>query len=744
MDVRNLKIIVYNVGDANLFCIQHLNDCFTHELEHGKSPSTLLSRISSLKRFILYLKIYYRNMLPQSQEIELLVSELRGLEVSLSKQKLKRQRFIMSNNRNQYHNTVQVLRDWRNNRKSDESLLLFRQFLQNTQKQLSNDDFIQLRNFLIVELLIANGQRPGVICGMLICEVNSAKLITTKEGYHKLIVENHKTGYLQHATLFIYPEIFHALFFFICRILPKLPVYSNFQRRLTKNSHVFQTLNGEALFSSKITPIVRDYLAQTGLHFTGTITDIRKAAATLTGTFAPDLHELMALFLCHSRKSHDKYYRINMGHNGLSEAFQMLESFQTEPFIDSSKTNDSLVENCQSHTSMDSQNHSPISSLQNTPMKEFCSQQISRGNFIHDQQPTLSSIHSTRSLHVDENYIECEDESIDISFRETYRCKSFESNISDLDHIPLSHNSVSLEEICHTSHTRVSEFESANISPCPPQHSTPKSHNRQFDTKTQTLSSSDNHSCSSRKDILDEVPNFTFNRSSMVSLKSFDICIVKLDISAAKYTRNISDGTSAIYVGNPDHLNSKKLFLSLKSELIFNDVFSDHVLRIANRRTVTKREIVSSLNQSAKFQPVLLQLRERFSDDIIYIKIVNKVRTRGNLTRTKSIGYDVELDSCKELFANMSANTIEGLRKKTRTKSIFNFRKDEVIFRKVFADLINKVSDHQYLSRQDILDRINDPDFQETFVKLKNQFSNDVYGKIISKVRTVGLSRRKK
>ena len=73
------------------------------------------------------------------------------------------------------------------------------------------------------------------------------------------------------------------------------------------------------------------HLLHIGIHFSGTITDLRKAAETLTGKLAPNLHELMALFLCHSPKTHDEYYRIHLGHDGFSEAFEKLETFQTSP-----------------------------------------------------------------------------------------------------------------------------------------------------------------------------------------------------------------------------------------------------------------------------------------------------------------------------------------------------------------------------------------------------------------------------
>ena len=64
--------------------------------------------------------------------------------------------------------------------------------------------------------------------------------------------------------------------------------------------------------------LLRKFLLTMGIEFNGTITDFRKAAATLTGKLNPNLHETMAIFLGHSRKAHDRYYRIQYGHDGLS------------------------------------------------------------------------------------------------------------------------------------------------------------------------------------------------------------------------------------------------------------------------------------------------------------------------------------------------------------------------------------------------------------------------------------------
>ena len=67
------------------------------------------------------------------------------------------------------------------------------------------------------------------------------------------------------------------------------------------------------------------------INFPGTITDLRKASATLTGKFCPEMHDVMSLFMGHSRKTHEKYYRIHLGHDGLINVFMALEKMQSQP-----------------------------------------------------------------------------------------------------------------------------------------------------------------------------------------------------------------------------------------------------------------------------------------------------------------------------------------------------------------------------------------------------------------------------
>ena len=335
MHITNIIFLVNGVGEGHLFDPDVLNSYLSKKRDCGINPSTLISRLDSLERFYKYLVSHHPDVLPNRLNRAQVVSLISGVKKSLFKAKNKRQRDVMAKNRENYPQTTDVLKQWREKRKFCNELSLFEDYASDENMQLTEEDYTRMRDFLIVELIVPNGQRSGIIQGMQIGEVERAKFDVTTDGYHRLIVADHKTGDSLSATLFLYPEISRAMNIFVEEIIPKLTIILS-AAPPDKTSIVFRMYSGGKLLSSRVTPILRRFLLSMGIHFNGTITDLRKAAATLTGKFQPSLHELMAAFMGHSRKAHEKYYKIQMGHHGLTEAFKSLESFQTNPHCDSS------------------------------------------------------------------------------------------------------------------------------------------------------------------------------------------------------------------------------------------------------------------------------------------------------------------------------------------------------------------------------------------------------------------------
>ena len=328
MDLSNIVILTNAIGKDYIFNFQRINIHITNEVEAGKSPSTLQSRLYSLERFVKFLKIYEPHILPERKLLKEFKYMIKNARLSLAKLKSIRHSEVMMRNRYNFTHTVDVLKEWRKRREvgMNNYLNLLHSHTSN-EVVVAEEIYYRLRDYFIVEIILPNCQRPGVIRGVTIKEVNAAGKKLTKDGLYKVCVAKHKTGYLQNATFFLYPNVFNALLLFIRYVLSKLPHIARLSSKLTQSSPVFQTFNGDSIITSRISPILRQSLYKMGITFHGTVTDIRKAAATLTGKYAPNLHDKMALFLGHSRVAHERYYRVNLGHDGLSEALLLWKLF---------------------------------------------------------------------------------------------------------------------------------------------------------------------------------------------------------------------------------------------------------------------------------------------------------------------------------------------------------------------------------------------------------------------------------
>ena len=332
MDISNICCIINRVGEEMFFDPNSINKYITKECKSGKTPITVHSRVRSLFRFTEYLKHHGDNILP-SPDFDRLQSMLKGVEKSLVRQRNKRMKYVMSVNRQNFEHTAQAMQKWRERRLKYEHMDLFEAYISSPNLLLTNDSYCRMRNYLICEIIIPNSQRSGIISGMLIQEVQKARSLDNSKHY-QIHVANHKTGHIQCATIFIYPSTFRALKIFTQIVLPKLVIYSSGKSILDSLSRVFQTFGGQNVESSLVTPFIRRCLKDIEIRYGGTVTDFRRAAASLTGQYKPHLAETMSLFLGHSRRAHDKYYRIQFGHFGLVDAFIELEKLQTDPFID--------------------------------------------------------------------------------------------------------------------------------------------------------------------------------------------------------------------------------------------------------------------------------------------------------------------------------------------------------------------------------------------------------------------------
>ena len=227
--------------------------------------------------------------------------------------------------------SLDVLRKWRSRRESVEVKKLFPlSTVESSSSRLDEGLFVQLRNYLIVEIILANAQRSGIVEGMLVGEVLKANNNANKDNLHYIYVEQHKTGYIQPAIIYLTTEVFNYLVLFVTVILPELPAIGHV--RSGDDCHVFQTWLSDCLHTSNVSNCLRNGLKLYGIDDPdGCPTHYRKAASTLISMHKPELQESLSQFMCHSRSTTERHYRHHMAHRGLYSTFSALASCQAMP-----------------------------------------------------------------------------------------------------------------------------------------------------------------------------------------------------------------------------------------------------------------------------------------------------------------------------------------------------------------------------------------------------------------------------
>ena len=102
MDICNILILRKQLGEMSIFSADFLNSHLTLELQLGKSPSTIQSRLYYFRRFIQFVKIHNPNLLPNRKRLNILLTMIMGIGTSLTKLKSKRQQDVMMKNRENF------------------------------------------------------------------------------------------------------------------------------------------------------------------------------------------------------------------------------------------------------------------------------------------------------------------------------------------------------------------------------------------------------------------------------------------------------------------------------------------------------------------------------------------------------------------------------------------------------------------------------------------------------------------
>ena len=671
MDVSNICRLFNAIGEKSFWDPEAINRHLTSEGSSGITATTLHMRIKSLQRFLRFLETYRNVILPHGRSLNRFKLILNGVEKSFLKERNSHQQVVMANNRRNYNHTLDVLKLWSSKR--HDFLKIF------SDVELDENRYNLMRNFLISELVIPNGQRAGIIPGLVREEVEAADSNFADNGFYIIMVADHKTGFLQSASIFLYPSVFNALKYFIREILPKIPYYISNKDSLDNSSPIFVKYSGDRGTSSMVTPITRTALRNMGIEFTGTITDFRRASATLTGKYNPLLAEKMSQLMGHSRRIHDKHYRIQCGHHGLLNAYKQLEILHSSPFSNSSNLNnfDGLL-NSRLPANLPTNSKSTIDEHSETD-RDFYSHSFN--NFLSDSQENSTVTGNNFSPPVDEDFGKvCNSTMVEFnsdpkSLDTVSRC-SFDN--TQLNSIPQNPPSVSIADVMHSSGIFTT-------------HSSNESFENSIFTSDVGIHGNQ---------IVQPIPTH-HNVGENAHLKE---CCIYFDSMCSLVNHK---GKS---------LQHKSIFLNREHEKIFEAFFDTEITRVRNLLPISKVAVFNKAN-TKEFSPVLQNIRGNS-----LLKIYNRVRTLGNIQRSPK-------------FNNTTSR--ENL---TFGRCLFKLKSDEDLFKLIFDQLIKRIRQRNPVARNEIMHIANNNLlFIPLLEKLRDYYPFDnIDNKIVNKVRSLG------
>ena len=150
MNITNISMIINGVGDVELFNPKSINLHMSIESQHGRTPSTLISRVESLMKFVNYIYYHQHDVFPKDFDHPRFCSMINGIKNSLFKNKSKRQNEIMTLSRGKYPGTIDALKQWREKRVSLDVLDIIRSFDKDEALELTEVLYNRIRDFLIV------------------------------------------------------------------------------------------------------------------------------------------------------------------------------------------------------------------------------------------------------------------------------------------------------------------------------------------------------------------------------------------------------------------------------------------------------------------------------------------------------------------------------------------------------------------------------------------------------------------
>ena len=168
---------------------------------------------------------------------------------------------------------------------------------------MSQQQYTHVRDFLMVNVAIANANRSGVLSEMTVEQLKHASKM---DDNYIISVSEHKTAIIYGpAKVIVSSTLYSWLMAFVNDVRQRCVILAGDQQA---TNCLFVSWNGEQLSSGQVTRCIQNIWSRAGLGKI-TCTLIRKAAVSAIHQQCPDQKANLADLMCHNVSTASKYYR---------------------------------------------------------------------------------------------------------------------------------------------------------------------------------------------------------------------------------------------------------------------------------------------------------------------------------------------------------------------------------------------------------------------------------------------------
>jgi len=164
-------------------------------------------------------------------------------------------------------------------------------------------EYVQVRDFLLLQIILSNANRSGVLANLTLEQFNGAQFV---DGSYVLSVSQHKTAFMYGpAKIVLTPMLYSWMSLFVKY------VRSQITKRATGNAmYLFLSWTGEPFESGGITRAIQSAWKKAGLGTEISCTTMRKSAVSSIHQMYPQEKSNLADLMCHTVQTAGKSYRL--------------------------------------------------------------------------------------------------------------------------------------------------------------------------------------------------------------------------------------------------------------------------------------------------------------------------------------------------------------------------------------------------------------------------------------------------